>query len=78
MKEYLPSLTPRAHNVGSSLKTVKIGDVVLIADGDLPRGVWPKGRIVELHPGKDGITRVVTVTTKSGNFRRPVRKLVIL
>lgn len=36
---------------------------------------WALGRIVALHPGQDGIVRVVTVKTKSGEFKRPVKKL---
>lgn len=33
------------------------------------------GRVMELHPGKDGYTRVVTLKTKSGYMKRPVIKL---
>ncbi|XP_022162394.1 uncharacterized protein LOC111028156 [Myzus persicae] len=36
---------------------------------------WRLGRIVQLHPGNDGINRVATVKTTSGTFKRPAIKL---
>ena len=38
---------------------LKIGDVVLVADQNTPRGQWPLGRVQELFPGQDGRVRVV-------------------
>ena len=59
-------------------KPIVPGDIVLIADPNTPRGVWPLGRIVSAHPGPDGIVRVVTVKTTSGTYVRPVGKLCLL
>ncbi|XP_063358825.1 uncharacterized protein LOC134648265 [Cydia amplana] len=56
LKEYLPSLKPR-RNDGRQCHNLKLDDVVLVVDPDLPRGVWPIGRIVEVFPGRDGITK---------------------
>ncbi len=36
---------------------------------------WRLGRILQLHPGKDGLVRVLTVKTSTGQFRRPVVKI---
>ncbi|XP_063381137.1 uncharacterized protein LOC134667644 [Cydia fagiglandana] len=77
LKEYLPSLKPRRNN-GRQYHNLKIDDVVLVVDPDLPRGVWPIGRIVEVFPGRDGIVRVADVATKGGLLRRPARKLARL
>ena len=52
--------------------------MVIVVDNKLPRGCWPKGMIVATHPGRDGITRVVTVKTASGLYRRPVVKVAKL
>ncbi|XP_063821265.1 uncharacterized protein LOC135071404 [Ostrinia nubilalis] len=78
VKEYLPLIAPRRSPKGSSSQNFRVGDLVLIADGNLPRGTWPRGRISAVHPGKDGIIRVTEVTTPGGILRRPVTKLVKL
>ncbi|CAH2208061.1 jg9181, partial [Pararge aegeria aegeria] len=36
------------------------------------------GRVTEVHPGHDGLIRVVTLKTKNGLMKRPVAKLSIL
>lgn len=76
VKEYLPNLLPRGPSRESN--NLKIGDIVLICDGNLPRGVWPRGRVVQVFPGKDGIVRVADVRTSAGVLRRPARKLAKL
>ncbi|XP_073967153.1 uncharacterized protein [Choristoneura fumiferana] len=77
LKEYLPSLRPKK-STGSQHENLKVDDVVLVVDPDMPRGVWPMGRIVEVFPGRDGIVRIADVATKGGTLRRPVRKLARL
>jgi transposase InsO family protein len=76
MKEVLPLLHTRPPAAGTY--EVKIGDVVIIADDSLPRRVWPKGRVTQLHPGRDGKVRVVDVATKGGTLRRPIRKIIFI
>lgn len=44
----------------------EINDLVILRDHDLPPSKWLLGRIVEKHPGKDLISRVVTIKTKIG------------
>ncbi|KAL0850306.1 hypothetical protein ABMA28_012142 [Loxostege sticticalis] len=53
----------------------KVGDVVLIKEDNLPPAKWLYGRIVELHPGKDNVTRVVSVRCKNTVIKRPTSKL---
>ena len=55
---------------------LNIGDIVLIADENLKRNEWPKGRITEIHPGKDGKVRAVTVKTQKGFLKRASAKIV--
>lgn len=52
--------------------------MVLIKNESTPPIIWPLGRIVETHPGSDGITRVVTVKTGHGVSKRALSKLCIL
>ncbi|XP_031341031.1 uncharacterized protein LOC116169144 [Photinus pyralis] len=57
---------------------IKIGAMVLLKGESTPPLLWPLGRVVELHPGSDKVTRVVTVKTGSGLVKRAVAKLCIL
>lgn len=56
-----------------------IGDLVLIRQPNVPPAVWKLGRINLIHPGDDGVVRVVTVRTKDGDsYKRPVVQLALL
>lgn len=57
---------------------IKIGSLVLLTDERLPPSKWPLARVLELHPGQDGLTRVVTIQTASTTLKRPIAKLCIL
>ncbi len=37
---------------------------------------WPIARVTDVHPGDDGITRVVDITCRGRTYRRPVVKLI--
>ncbi|XP_055604711.1 uncharacterized protein LOC129752943 [Uranotaenia lowii] len=52
--------------------TLKVDQIVILRDQLLPPVRWPLARIETLHPGEDGITRVVTIRTAAGNFKRSV------
>jgi hypothetical protein len=52
--------------------------MVLINEDNLPPQQWLLGRIIQLHPGKDGITRVVSIKTTSGVLKRAVNRISIL
>lgn len=47
-------------------------------DHTLPRNVWPMGVVEHTYEGPDGGVRVADVRTRTGIFKRPVRKLVVL
>jgi len=53
-----------------------VGDVVLLQDDSVVPCKWPLTRVVETHAGRDGIIRIVTVKTATGNYKRPVTKLL--
>jgi len=46
-------------------------------DERYPLTEWPLGRVLEIHPGKDGKTRVVTVRTRTSTLTRPIVKLCL-
>ncbi|XP_041986627.1 uncharacterized protein LOC121738548 isoform X1 [Aricia agestis] len=75
--EYLTQLSTRA-KWRKSQKNLNLNDIVIIKDENLPPGKWALGRVVEIHPGTDGLVRVVTLKTKNGLLKRPIVKLALL
>ncbi|UYV67872.1 hypothetical protein LAZ67_5002317 [Cordylochernes scorpioides] len=73
LKEYLGALIQKSENIDR--RQLKVGDVVLIGQENLKRMFWPKGRIVNLIPGKDGIVRVAHVKTSTGTLIRALQRL---
>ncbi|XP_034951317.1 uncharacterized protein [Chelonus insularis] len=55
--------------------SLKPGNIVLIIDERYPPGKWPMGKIIQVHPGKDGLVRVVTLKTSTTTMTRPITKL---
>ena len=75
-KEYLNHLTNRSKwKSPAKQDTFKIGALVVLREDNNPPMFWKLGRIVELHPGQDQVTRVVTVRTNTGVYKRNVRTL---
>ena len=81
--EYLTELREshrRTVQGSSSQPSIATGDVVVIHDESLPRGLWRLGRIQETIAGRDGRTRGAVVKVASRNrqhslLRRPVQLL---
>ena len=57
---------------------LQVNDVVIVKPDSHFHCHWPIARIIETHPGKDKIVRVVTLTTASGIYKRPVAKVSLL
>ncbi|XP_024885572.1 uncharacterized protein LOC112463395 [Temnothorax curvispinosus] len=72
--EYLHTLQQRPKWLQSA-PTVKKDTLVLVKGENAPPLQWRRGRIVELHPGRDGVARVATVRTADGVLTRPLVKL---
>ncbi|XP_037816930.1 uncharacterized protein LOC119607192 [Lucilia sericata] len=77
IREYLPQLIQISKWKDKQIP-LKIDDIVLIFDRDLPRNQWLKGRIVKVFPAKDGTIRFAEIKTSKGIIRRPASKLAIL
>ncbi|XP_059061027.1 uncharacterized protein LOC131853955 isoform X2 [Achroia grisella] len=67
--EYVSMLQQKTKWSTSSGNLV-LGTLVLIKDKLLPPLLWSLGRVVQVYPGSDGVTRVVEVKTKNGTIRR--------
>jgi hypothetical protein len=57
---------------------VNVGDVVVLREDNIVPSQWPLARIVEVHPGNDGLVRVVTLKTSKGIYKRPITKIATL
>jgi len=57
---------------------VTIGDLVLVKEDNLPPLVWKKAVIIDMHTGRDGLVRAVTIRTATGTFRWPIAKICVL
>lgn len=71
--EYLGQL--RQQMDVKQFENIEVDDVVLIGNDNSKRLDWVLGKVIELLPGKDGITRLVRLKTASGEVLRPVQKL---
>ncbi|XP_062704069.1 uncharacterized protein LOC115264003 [Aedes albopictus] len=76
-KEYLHHLQTR-QKWNSAVQQINVGALVLLLDENLPPQQWRRGRIAETHPGDDGVVRVVTVHTTTGDYKRAVTKIAFL
>ncbi|XP_015119021.1 uncharacterized protein LOC107042476 [Diachasma alloeum] len=73
-KEYLQELQKRVKWTDSS-EPIELNTLVLLIEDNVSPLHWPLGRVIELHPGADGLVRVATVNTSTGNFKRAVKKI---
>lgn len=77
-KEYLQVLQNRYKWKTSVGNQLSVGRLVLLRDDNQPPFHWKMGRVVEVHPGTDGIVRAATVRTAGGVFRRAATRLSVL
>ena len=77
VREYLPTLNLRS-KWNREAREAQIGDIVVIVDENRLRGLWLKGRVISVFPGRDGHVRVVVVKTQHGVFKRPVTKICVV
>ena len=59
-------------------RNMQIGDLVCLRDEGLFPTKWPLARVIAVHPGKDGLVRVITVKTAKGIYKRPVTKAALV
>ncbi len=76
-RDVFPLLVPRKKwNVVK--RNVKVDDFVIVADSNAVRGKWIIGRVIEVYPGEDGQVRNVRIRTPSGEYSRPITKIVVI
>ncbi|XP_073841184.1 uncharacterized protein [Musca autumnalis] len=75
--EYLKELTKR-NKWKNPDENVKVNDMVVIKEDNIPPNEWRLGRVTSVLPGADQLVRVAEVKTERGLIVRPVVKLVVL
>ena len=77
VKEYLPLLHTRQkwHDVEANLK---VGELVLVVNENMSRGLWPLGRVLSVVKGRDELLRSARLRTQNNEVVRPITKLVRL
>ncbi|KAM9802571.1 uncharacterized protein ACBT44_014811 isoform 3-T4 [Syngnathus typhle] len=74
---YLPSLQVR-QKWNAENPDLQIGQTVLILDPQLPRSLWPVGKVTSIIPSLDGKVRAAEVKVRERTYTRPVARLIPL
>ena len=53
-----------------SCRNLRVEDVVLVVDENLPRNQWALGRVIEIFPDSHGLTRKVKLRTRTSAMIR--------
>ena len=83
-QDYFPSLTVH-QKWHTRFRNVKVGDIVLVQESGLIKGVWKMGKITKADPSlRDGFVRNVDIQYKNANYKsfititRPVQRIVVI
>lgn len=72
--EYLNEMQKRRKWIKNGPE-LEVGIVVLVKDKNRPCSQWMLGRVIEIHPGEDSVTRAVTIKTSNGKSKRAANLL---
>ncbi|XP_037931320.1 uncharacterized protein LOC119666113 [Teleopsis dalmanni] len=76
-QEYLTSLKNRPKWFRRQ-PNIAVGNIVIIKESNIPPAKWLMAKVTEIHPGSDGLVRVVKLHTVHGKITRPITKVVVL
>lgn len=76
-KEYISTLQTR-YKWNKTECNLKIGDMVILKEDNVPPGAWPIARVIETYPGTDDMVRTVKIRTPRNDYVRPICKLIKL
>nr|XP_012135148.1 PREDICTED: uncharacterized protein LOC100874762 isoform X2 [Megachile rotundata]XP_012135760.1 PREDICTED: uncharacterized protein LOC100874762 isoform X3 [Megachile rotundata] len=78
VKDYLQEQIARTKWHTAKAPNIPIGMLVILKEDNAPPMHWPLGRITAIHPGDDGVIRVVTVKTTQGEYKRCIKRIAPL
>ena len=76
-KEYVPCLTQQP-KWRQEQRSLQIGDLVLLIEDNVPRGLWPLARVTRVYPGADGRVRSLELRCRQRLMQRPASKVCLL
>lgn len=76
-KEYISELQLH-YKWKQNIDNVKINSMVLIKETNSPPMCWKLGRIVDIHPDKTGVIRVVSIKTPTSVVKRATSQVCVL
>ena len=77
IRNYLPSLQTRS-KWQQERDALTVDSIVMIVDQQLPRALWPVGKVTAVFPGADGRIRTAQVQVKDRTYTRPVARIIRL
>lgn len=77
LRNYLPGLQSR-HKWQQEKDNLTVGTVVMIADPQFPRALWPIGTVKAVQTGADNKVRAAEIQVKDRTYIRPVVRLIKL
>ena len=73
-QEYLHLLSVR-NKWHKEIPSIRVGDIVLNSDDNVPCTKWPLAKVERVYPGNDGLARTATVRAHNSFYNRPVQRL---
>ena len=77
IREYLPVLEARQKWMRAKTDLRK-GDIVLVAEVNIPKGQYPLGRVIDVNVGRDEQVRICVIRMRTSQIVRLVTKLCLL
>ncbi|XP_011859397.1 PREDICTED: uncharacterized protein LOC105556896 [Vollenhovia emeryi] len=74
-REYLSACQQRSKWKTLKRETIRAGQLVMLKEDEAMPYKWTMARVLETHPGVDGVVRAVTLRTAKGQYKRPIVKL---
>ena len=69
LKEFVPELNVKQKWLRNG-RAIIVGDVVLYMEQGMPRNQWPLGCVTAVHPGLDGVVRVLDIKMQGKSYKR--------
>lgn len=77
VRDYVLNLQQRCKWL-KSCENIKVGELVIVHEDNIPPQHWLLARVVQAIPGRDGKVRVVDLKTSKGVLRRSIHKIAPL